>query len=235
MNEVKLGIIGGMGPAATDLLYRRIVARTDADRDQDHMDMIILSHASMPDRTAAIKSGETDEVLSLLKEDAKFLEDAGVTAIVIPCNTSHYFYDELQSSTSVPIINMIASAAEYLKAKGRKKVCVLATDGTIMTGIYKKELERCGVEYYAPDSETQKIVMDIIYEQVKKGLPCHEEDFRKVNNHIRANGCDGALLACTELSVVRETAGLSDFYTDALEVLCERSIEACGKKIRELV
>lgn len=235
MNKIKLGIIGGMGPAATDLLYRRIVERTEADSDQEHIDMIILNHASMPDRTEAIKSGNTDNVLSLLKEDAEFLEKAGVTAIAIPCNTSHYFYDDLQKSTSVHIINMIAETAEYLKAKCRKKVCVLATDGTIMTGIYKKELERLGIEYYAPDKEIQETVMSIIYKQVKKGIPCHEEDIRRIHNHIRANGCDGALLACTELSVVRETAGLSDFYTDALEVLCERAITACGKKVRELV
>ncbi len=230
-----LGIIGGMGPAATDLLYRRIIDRTDAECDQEHLDMIILNHASMPDRTAAIKSGDTDKVLSLLKKDVEFLEKSGAVAIAIPCNTSHYFYDELQKSTSVTIINMIRETAKYVKALGRKKVCVLATDGTIMTGIYEKEILAEGIEYVAPDENTQKLVMKIIYEQIKKGFPGNEEDFREIHHYIKANGCDGAILACTELSVFRETAGLTDFYTDALEVLCERSILSCGKELREMV
>lgn len=230
-----LGIIGGMGPAATDLLYRRIIDRTDAVCDQEHLDMIILNHASMPDRTAAIKSGDTDKVLSLLKKDVEFLEKSGAVAIAIPCNTSHYFYDELQKSTSVTIINMIRETAKYVKALGRKKVCVLATDGTIMTGIYEKEILAEGIEYVAPDENTQKLVMKIIYEQIKKGFPGNEEDFREIHHYIKASGCDGAILACTELSVFRETAGLTDFYTDALEVLCERSILSCGKELREMV
>ena len=230
-----LGIIGGMGPAATDLLYRRIIDRTDAECDQEHLDMIILNHASMPDRTAAIKSGETDKVLSLLKKDVEFLKNAGATAIAIPCNTSHYFYDDLQKSTDVTIINMIRETARCVKALGRKKVCVLATDGTIMTGIYEKEILAEGIEYVAPDEKTQKLVMKIIYEQVKKGFPGNEEDFREIHHFIKANGCDGAILACTELSVFREEAGLTDFYTDALEVLCERSILSCGKELREMV
>lgn len=230
-----LGIIGGMGPAATDLLYRRIIDRTDAECDQEHLDMVILNHASMPDRTTAIKSGETDKVLSLLKKDVEFLKNAGVTAIAIPCNTSHYFYDELQDSTDVTIINMIRETAKYVKTLGRKKVCVLATDGTIMTGIYEKEILAQGIEHVAPDEKTQKLVMKIIYEQVKKGFPGNEEDFREIHHFIKANGCDGAILACTELSVFREEAGLTDFYTDALEVLCEKSILSCGKQLREMV
>lgn len=230
-----LGIIGGMGPAATDLLYRRIIDRTDATCDQEHLDMIILNHASMPDRTQAIKSGDTEKVRSLLKKDVQFLAKAGATAIAVPCNTSHYFYDDLQSETDVTIINMVRETARYVKALGRKKVCVLATDGTIMTGIYEKELAAENVEYVAPDEEIQKLVMKIIYEQVKKGFPGNEGDFRKIHHFIKESGCDGAILACTELSVFREEAGLTDFYTDALEVLCERSILYCGKQLKEMV
>ena len=89
----KLGIIGGMGPLATQLLYKEITEKTDASCDQEHIDMIILSHAKMPDRTEAIRSGNTDGIKRLLLNDAKFLEKNGMGAIAIPCNTSHYFWD----------------------------------------------------------------------------------------------------------------------------------------------
>lgn len=230
-----LGILGGMGPAATDLLYRRIIERTDAECDQEHLDMIILNHASMPDRTAAIKNNNTKEVFGELLSDAKFLAQSGVCAIAIPCNTSHYFYDELQSHVSVPIINMVRETVLQMKNKGHKKVSVLATDGTIMTGIYKRECKAAGLEYIAPPEQIQALVMRIIYDQIKKGLPGNREDFEKINHFVKSAGCDGAILACTELSVYREQAGLSDYYTDALEVLCEQSIIRCGKKLRERV
>ena len=157
-----LGIIGGMGPAATDLLYRRIIARTDACCDQEHLDMIILNHASMPDRTAAIKSGDTGEVLEALKRDVRFLTENGAAAIAIPCNTSHYFYDDLQNITDVPIINMIRETVQHMKRKGHRRVCVLATDGTVMTGIYERECAAAGIEYVAPPEKEQAIVMRII-------------------------------------------------------------------------
>lgn len=230
-----LGIIGGMGPAATDLLYRRIIDRTAAERDQEHLDMIILNHASVPDRTAAIKSGNTAAVEQALSADVKFLENAGATAIAIPCNTSHYFYDKLQNAASVPIINMVRESVLKLKETGRRRVCVLATDGTIMTGIYERECSRAGIEYIAPDAGTQKIVMRIIYDQVKKGFPGNMEDFQQIHHYIKNQGCDGAVLACTELSVFRDEAKLSDYYIDALDVLCEKSILTCGKKLRETV
>lgn len=230
-----LGIIGGMGPAATDLLYRRIIARTDAERDQEHLDMIILNHASVPDRTEAIKSGKTKKVTDMLLKDVEFLAKSGVSAIVIPCNTSHYFYDVLQASTDVPIINMIRETAVSLKNAGKKRVCVLATDGTIMTGIYEKELNMNGIECIVPDSDTQKLVMKIIYDQVKKGFPGNMEDFREIHRFIKKQGCDGAILACTELSVFRAEAGLNEFYTDALEVLCEKAITTCGKNLKEII
>ena len=230
-----LGIIGGMGPAATDLLYRRIIDRTDAQCDQEHLDMIILNHASIPDRTAAILSGNTREVEEKLISDARFLEKSGATAIAIPCNTSHYFYDAISGGVEIEVINMVRETARYVKELGRKRVCVLATDGTMATGVYEKELAAAGVEYVRPDGEVQKTVMHIIYDQIKKGFDGSMEDFEKIHRFVKSKGCDGAILACTELSVLRTSTDLSDFYTDALEILCERAIVTCGKALRERV
>ena len=229
----KLGIIGGMGPLATQLLYREITEKTDASCDQEHIDMIILSHAKMPDRTEAIRSGHTDEIKKLLLDDAKFLEKNGMGAIAIPCNTSHYFWEYLQENIHIPIINMVRETVRTVVAKGYKKIGVLATDGTVFTGIYKKECERAGAEYFAPDREHQALVMKIIYDQIKKGLPGSDEDFAKIDRHLRENGCDAAILACTELSCYAKQGKISDFYTDALDILCEKSILACGAKLKK--
>ena len=89
----KLGVIGGMGPEATAYFYEEVIRHTRAGCDQEHLDMTILSHASMPDRTKAIQTGQSRELLEAMKEDVRILEAAGATNIANPCNTSHYFYD----------------------------------------------------------------------------------------------------------------------------------------------
>ncbi|MGN1098652.1 MAG: aspartate/glutamate racemase family protein [Clostridia bacterium] len=230
-----LGIIGGMGPEATQVMYREIIERTDAVRDQDHIDIIIYSHASMPDRTEAIKEGRTKEIAGLLSRDAEMLCHCGAGAIAIPCNTSHRFIEDIQRAVDVPVINMIEETAEYIKnSRPRvKKVGILATDGTLKSGLYRRALESRGLEPFEPDEEIQKIVMSIIYDQIKAGQKGSREDFSAVDCFLKKNGCDGAILACTELSVFRANHELDSFYVDAMRVLVDKCISLCGGKLKK--
>lgn len=228
----KLGVIGGMGPLATQLLYKRIIEKTDAKCDQEHIDMIILSHAGMPDRTKAIKSGNTHEVFSALLDDAKMLERNGADAIAIPCNTSHFFWKPLQAETEVPVINMVRKTVERIKEKNIKRVGLLATDGTLYTGVYKHECEKLGIECVNPDEETQKYIMNIIYNRIKAGDNGTPEDFAEIDAFFKNAGCEAGILACTELSCFAEIHKLDSFYIDALDILCEESIVMCGGKLK---
>ncbi|HIU48636.1 MAG TPA: amino acid racemase [Candidatus Avimonoglobus intestinipullorum] len=229
-----LGIIGGMGPLATQVLYKRIIDRTEASCDQEHLDMIILSHASIPDRTAAIRAGKTEELFAMLLKDAKMLEENGAGVIAVPCNTSHYFWQPLQEQMGVPIIHMVRRTVETIREKKPdiQKIGVLATDGTVFTGIYHQECARLGIECVTPGAREQQLVMDIIYKQVKKGLDGSIEDFSAVDAYLKGQGCQAAVLACTELSCFNETHRLSDFYVDALDVLCDEAITLCGGTLR---
>ncbi|MDD4715777.1 MAG: amino acid racemase [Oscillospiraceae bacterium] len=237
MNATKtrktLGVIGGMGPLATCLFYQRIIQRTDALRDQDHIPMIIFSHCTMPDRTEAILNGREETVYSLLLEDARKLEREGAGAIAIPCNTSHYFADRLQDQLSVPIVNMVRETVRAMKERGARKVGVLGTDGTIQTGLYQKECKDLGLFSVIPSPETQKAVMYMIYKEIKKGRSGSPVLFAGIDRELREAGCDGAILACTELSCFGAEERLpEEFYVDAMDVLVERSIEACGGRLK---
>jgi aspartate racemase len=227
-----LGVIGGMGPQATCLFYQQIIDRTAAASDQDHIPMIILNHSTIPDRTQAILSGTGDVVYSLLLEDAKSLEQNGASAIAIPCNTSHYFADRIQNEIGVPLIHMVRETVHAMAARGRKRVGILATDGTIQTGLYQAECARLGLEAVVPSSEIQKIVMHIIYNEIKRGLPGSRSLFAKIDQELRQRGCDGAILACTELSCFAADHDLLDYYTDAMGILVERCILACGGHLK---
>ncbi len=228
-----LGILGGMGPLASQLLYQRITEKTLAEKDQDHIDLVLLSHATMPDRTGAILSGQTREVRDLLLQDCRTLEVLGCKGIAIACNTAHYFVHQFEDQLRIPVISMIReAAAELAKARAGGPIAILATDGTIRTGLYQEALETKGVEYWVPDRNIQQDVMQLIYGCVKKGQLADEDTLKRIDKGLRAAGCSGALLACTELSVIGHAQGLGDFYLDPLEVLADRTIVFMGKQIR---
>lgn len=167
-----LGILGGMGPLASELLYRRITEKTVAQKDQDHIDLVLLSHATMPDRTEAILSGNTQEVQELLLQDCKTLESLGCKGIAVACNTAHYFVHRFEDQLRIPVISMVREAAARLEEDlpGRR-IALLATDGTIRTGLYQEAFRVRGLEPWIPGREVQQAVMHLIYDCVKKGGP----------------------------------------------------------------
>jgi len=228
-----IGVLGGMGPLATQLFYGMIIANTASAKDQDHIDMIILNHASMPDRTEALLSGNTQPLYSKLLEDCIFLEKSGVSHIAIPCNTAHFFIDRLKTEVKVPIINMIHEAVKKLKeTKGEgTKIGILATDGTVKLGIYQAEMEKEGLIPITPSEQSQKLVMKIIYDGIKNGGEIDTKDFEKIEREMIDKGCEYIVMGCTELSCFMDMYNLSqDFYIDAMKILALKVIDAAGKK-----
>lgn len=234
MQKGKLGVVGGMGPQATVQFYQRIVDLTDARCDQEHLPMLILSDPQMPDRTAALLSGDREPVRSRLLADIRALEDWGATAVAITCNTAHAFLPDLQGEFTVPVVNMIAETAAALEALGCKRAGVLGTDGTLQTGLYHSALEARGIQALSPAPEVQKLVMSVIYDEIKKGLPGSEDKFNAAADTLRAQGCDRLVLACTELSTYKDWHRLDDFYVDAMDVLARRCVQVCGCPLRDM-
>ena len=231
-----LGVLGGMGPQATNTFYQRIIDRTQAETDQEHLRVLIWSDAKIPDRTAGILAGPeaAEQVYQALLAGAKLLEGAGCTVLAIPCNTSHYFADRLQAQLRIPIIHMIRETVAAIQAMGKKTVGILATDGTVQTGIYQKELTAAGLTPVTLPERLQKTVMSIIYDEIKKGETGSREKFGEVDAWLRQAGCDCAILGCTELSVYRNLHSLPPYYIDAMEVLAQQAILRCGKQLRNV-
>ena len=221
-----LGVIGGMGPLASSLFYRMIIDKTEASCDQENLNMILYSDSGMPDRTAAILSGDTDWVRDRLLKDARVLERAGCDAIAVTCNTAHFFVNMIRDQVSVPFIHMIEETAVQLEktCKGRP-VAILATDGTIETGLYQREFERRGIVPFIPSSKSQEKVMNTIYDLIKQNKPADGDLWAEIDEEIRSAGCEGAILACTELSVVKKELDLPEYYRDPMEIMADRCIE----------
>ncbi len=228
--EKTLGILGGMGPMASMLFYKMITEHTQAEKDQDHIKTVLLSDSKMPDRTSAILSGTYGPCDEQILRDALFLKDAGCHMIAVTCNTAHLFVDRIKDRVSIPFIHMIGeTAAEMALRYPGGTIGIMATDGTIKTGLYQKRLEALGLKPFTPSDKIQKLVMHEIYDCIKAGKRYDEASFSLIEKEFREAGCDSVLLACTELSVIKADENLGDWYTDPMLVMARKCIEACGK------
>ena len=234
--EYRLGVLGGMGPQATNTFYQFIIDRTDALTDQDHVNALILSDSGIPDRTAAILGSEQqrEAVCQRLLAGARLLEGAGCTCIAVPCNTAHYFLDQVQEQIRIPILHMIRETAKALAAQGKTRPGIVATVGTIQSGLYQKEFAALGIQAVIPSDPAQAQAMSLIYDDIKSGRDGDPQKFAAVHRDLLAQGCDCAVLACTEMSVFASQHHLPPFYTDAMAILAERSVQACQKPLRTI-
>ncbi|MBE6715159.1 MAG: amino acid racemase [Ruminococcaceae bacterium] len=223
-----LGIVGGLGPLASAYFYELITLRTKAEKDQDHIDIILSSRASTPDRTAYITKKSDDCPLPYMIEDAVRLEKYGADALVIPCNTAHYFLEEVRHSVSIPVPSIIEETSAYLKKAGYKKAGIMATAGTVSSGSYQEQLSSFGLDYAVPDEKYQEYLHDLIYGSVKKGEKPNLYKFYAIAEHLIQKGCDKLILGCTELSVINRDIGGDKIFIDSLEVLAHCAITLCG-------
>jgi len=230
----KLGILGGMGPEATGVLYDRITGHTSAEKDQDHLDIWIYSHAGLPDRTTCILRGEEDRMREMLRADTEKMISLGCGYLAVPCNTCHYFGDVFREFPDITFIDMIGETAREVSERGISAVGILATDGTLKAGLYDRALSGYGVKPVIPDEKNQKLLMSLIYDEVKKGAVGEMEHFAPVVEYMKQAGCEAVILGCTELSVFAVNHSLTDaFYVDAIDVLARRCVTLCGGTWRE--
>lgn len=226
-----LGVIGGLGPMATALFLRLITAMTDAGCDQQHIDMVIRSIPSTPDRTAYLLGKSSENPLPPVLAAARKLEQDDVACIAIPCVTMSCFMDELRAQLSVPVIDIVEETAECLRANGIACAGIMATDGTISFGHFQRALEERGIRAVVPTESMQAHVRDIIFSQVKKNLPVDTDSFFAVADSLRGQGAECVVLGCTELSVVNRDFPVGAGFIDALEALAMRCITECGAQL----
>ena len=228
MRVKTLGIIGGLGPMATAHLLQLVIEMTDAKTDQEHLDVIVFDRPNVPDRTAYLLDRTKPSPLPSMTQTAKTLESLGAGVLCAPCVTSHYFYQELAGSVNVPFLNMVTETAAELKAAGCKKAGIMATTGTVRTGLFQTAFTAAGLESAIPDEAGQALVMSLIYDDVKSGRPGDPDKFERTMDELLEKGCDVVLLACTEISFFKKTYKVPDICLDALDVLVRESILRSG-------
>lgn len=228
-----IGIIGGMGPMATADLFYKIINLTKSDNDSGHIHILIDNNTKIPDRTTAILNGDNTPLKCLINS-ANGLKNMGADFLIIPCNTSHFFYDRLCNAIDIPVINMIEETAKAVKEKGIEKAGLFATVGTVKTGVYKDMFSRYGIEIIAPDDNGQKAVTDMIYKTVKAGKEPEFTEITKTAKDLFDKGAKTIILGCTELPIVFENYDFPYDLINPTEILAKSAIEFAGYEVKTI-
>ena len=227
MPEKIIGILGGMGPEATIDLFYKIIKFTPAEKDQDHLRIIIDNNPKIPDRTVAIL-GRGEDPLPALQETARNLEKAGADFIIIPCNTAHYFLSSIQESVKIPILNMIEETAKETQKKipSIKKVGLLASIGTYKTEIYHQQFKKFNIEIIYPEEKDKEEVMKVIY-VVKAGDLSEEvkKNILKIAQKLIDKGAEAIIAGCTEIPLILKERDITVPLIDPTQVLAKVAVQ----------
>lgn len=224
-----IGILGGMGPIATSVLYNRIINFTFANKDQNHPKTIIISDSSVPDRTDYILGKSDDNPLVEIEKDIDVLNLLQCKTVIMGCNTAHYFHKEVAKRVNGKFLNMVKLALDYIKFSHLPdKICVLCTLGAKKANVFSEWNE----SVFYPDDENCKKIQEIIYyikDTVNFDLQNATLKLQNVIDDIRNRFGENItfLLGCTELSVLSKSMK-NDNVVDAMDVVAIASIIASG-------
>ncbi|QEA30759.1 aspartate/glutamate racemase family protein [Secundilactobacillus malefermentans] len=226
-------IIGGMGTMATESYIHQLNLRTPAHKDQDYLNYILVNHATVPDRSDYILDNSKPNPLPELLEDLTQQNTLKPDFYTLPCNTAHYFYEDLQAAANVPILHMPREAVKEIKTKypKAKRVGIVATKGTIADHIYDDEIMAAGYEFVRPTQEIQDQTNELIFDDIKDQNIVDRALFHGfVQKMFEEQNCDVVILGCTELSLAQEREPIEKIdIIDAQSVLVDRTLELALK------
>ncbi len=233
-----IGIIGGMGPEATAYFYELIIKNTAAAKDQEHIHVLIDSYPQIPPRTAAIL-GEGPSPLPYLLEAGRRLKRAGATLLVMPCITAHYYYAELTSRINLPFISLIEETRKEARrlAPRAKKVGLLASTGTVRSGLFDQALRKIHVSVLKPEAPDQEKVMEAIFspQGIKagftKGRP--RQIILAMANKLIAQGAEAIIAGCTEIPLVLKETDIPVPLLEPMAIGARACIRAAGYRVRQ--
>lgn len=197
----RIGILGGMGPLAGVELHRLIIEATPATKDQEHLQIMLFTNPAIPDRTESLQKNDGTAFAAVAGESARELEKAGVDVILLACMTAHSRLMQIQAKTKVPILSGIPLVHTALTMHFPKaKVALLATPGSIRSGVYTRNSPM--IDWMLPEPETQTLVTDAIY-KIKAGhIGIGTQILKSAIHTLGRQGATVFILGCTELGLL---------------------------------
>ena len=227
------GVLGGMGPEATVDFMARVIALTEASRDQDHVRMLVDHNPHVPNRQEAILDGGEDPG-PVLADMAADLEAAGADFLVIPCNTAYVFEDAILAATHIPLISIVgvSIAAAQERAPDANRIGLLVTDGCLKSGIYQSGLEEAGLEAVLPTTEELGELMTLI-KSIKGGKRTEEtaRGMAALADALASRGAGAIIAACTEIPLVLGQDAVNVPLISSTDALAEITVKLATGEI----
>jgi aspartate racemase len=218
-----VGVLGGMGPEATVDFMTKVIALTPADKDQDHIRMIIDHNPTIPSRQDAILADGEDPGPELAAM-ARRLEAAGADFLVIPCNTAYAFREDVIEAVNIPLVSIIDETIAALP-DGCGAVGLLATEGCLRAGVYQAAISRQGVEGVEPTPVELRELMQRVY-AIKAGDTgkAVSASLCKLANALVDRGAEAVIVGCTEIPLVLGSADIDVPLLSSTDILAERTV-----------
>lgn len=222
-----IGILGGMGPAATVDFLAKLVGLTPAERDQDHLPLVVVADPRVPDRVGPIMTGRGLSPLEGLRRGIRTLEQAGATCIAIPCHTAHFWYDGMVETAGVPILHIAdAVIADLARHGATGAIGLLATAATLKAGFYQERLGAAGYACLLPGPDVMtSCVLPAIALVKRNRAPEAAPLLVRATLDLRNTGAGTVLLACTELPIALAAADNPPQCLDATQSLARACID----------
>ena len=221
-----VGVLGGMGPEATLDFFAKVLAATPADRDQDHIHLIIDNNPAVPNRNEAV-AGTGPSPAPVLTEMATRLEHAGADFLVMVCNAAHAFQDAIENAVSCPFVSIIEetceAVVERLQPETSVKVGVLASSGCLDAKLYQEALATRNVQAIMPEGSTRDRFMNILY-RIKAGDKNVRDDMKTLAEHLINQGAQTIIAGCTEVPLILQQDDISVPLINSTDVLVARTV-----------
>lgn len=224
--EKTVGVIGGLGPEATLDFYGKLLQKSNAKTDQEHLHVIINSNPKVPNRHASI-AGTGESAAPGLVGSATALETAGADFLVMVCNTAHAYAPDIQAATGIPFISIIDSSIDACLAANpqMKQVGLLAADGCLDANLYQTKFAEKSVHCLLPNEQDQADLMHLIFRvKANDNAPDVKVGMKAIADKLIAQGADVILAACTEVPLVLEESDLSKPFVTCTDALVDATI-----------
>jgi len=219
-----VGVLGGLGPAATVDFMARLIAATPAATDQDHLHLLVDHNPAVPNRHDAI-AGRAPSVGPALAAMARGLERGGADCLVMVCNTAHAWEQDIREAVAIPFLSIVDATVEALDQHPPRRVGVMAADGCREAGLYQRALVARGHEPVLWDPPEQAAFMALVY-RVKAGErgPALSRAMGELAGALAGRGAEALIAACTEIPLVLDAAAAPRPLYASTELLVARTL-----------
>ncbi|MFO7889471.1 MAG: amino acid racemase [bacterium] len=221
-----IGIIGGMTPKSTALIYNNIIDSYQKKYNDYGFPEILIYSVSFQNYISWMQNGNWDAIADALIKVVHSLHNAGADFCIISTNTMHKIYDRIEKKSPIPMLNIIDAVADEITSFGIKKVTLLGTRYTMSDTFYKEGLKKYGIDTIVPDKQDIDVINNIIFEELGKEIINNDSKKKIINiiKYLNLKGSEGVILGCTELPLIINEENSPTKIFDSVKILSSKAL-----------